>query len=62
MYWQFTLAVVPPVVILTSSTDRSRFGEQLDGHLFIATAAICSAAIARLAGSPDADGLESRNP
>jgi CheY-like chemotaxis protein len=52
----------PPIVILTSSTDRTRFGDQLDGHVFIAKADICSAAIARLARSPGTDGLESRNP
>jgi DNA-binding NarL/FixJ family response regulator len=56
------LLPAPPIVILTSSTDRSRFGAQLDGHVFIAKADICSAAIARLARSPDKDGLESRNP
>lgn len=39
----------PPIVILTSSTDRTRFGAQLDGHRFIAKADICAAAIARLA-------------
>jgi CheY-like chemotaxis protein len=52
----------PPIVILTSSTDRTRFGAQLDGHVFIAKADICSATIARLATSPETDGLESRNP
>ena len=53
----------PPVVILTSSTDRARFGTQLDGHVFIAKADICAAAIARLprfrhmsGGSNSADG------
>jgi CheY-like chemotaxis protein len=52
----------PPIVILTSSTDRTRFGAQLDGHVFIAKADIRSAAIARLARSPETDGLGSRNP
>jgi DNA-binding NarL/FixJ family response regulator len=52
----------PPIVILTSSTDRTRFGTQLGGHVFIAKADICSAAIARLARSPEADGPESRHP
>jgi DNA-binding NarL/FixJ family response regulator len=51
-----------PIVILTSSTDRARFGAQLDGHVFIAKADICSAAIARLTRSPETDGLGSRNP
>jgi DNA-binding NarL/FixJ family response regulator len=51
-----------PIVILTSSTDRARFGARLDGHVFIAKADICSAAIARLARTPETDGLESRNP
>jgi CheY-like chemotaxis protein len=51
-----------PIVILTSSTGRTRFGAQLDGHVFIAKADIRSAAIARLARSPETDGLESRNP
>ena len=46
------LLPAPPIVILTSSTDRTRFGAQLDGHLFIAKADICLAAIARLARSP----------
>ena len=44
-----------PTVILTSSTDRARFGAQLDGHVFIAKADICSAAIARLARFPETD-------
>ncbi len=52
----------PPIIILTSSTDRTRFGAQLDGHVFIAKADIRSAAIARLARSPETDVLESRNP
>jgi DNA-binding NarL/FixJ family response regulator len=56
------LPTAPPVVILTSSTDRARFGARLDGHVFIAKADICSAAIARLARSPGTDGLESCNP
>jgi DNA-binding NarL/FixJ family response regulator len=41
----------PPIVILTSSTDRTRFGAQLGGHVFIAKADICSAALARLTRS-----------
>ena len=41
----------PPIVILTSSTDRTRFGARLDGHEFIAKADIRSAAIARLTRS-----------
>ena len=52
----------PPIVILTSSTDRTRFGSQLDGHVFITKADICSAAIARFARSPGTDGLKSPNP
>jgi DNA-binding NarL/FixJ family response regulator len=52
----------PPIVVLTSSTDRIQFGALLDGHVFIAKADIRSAAIARLARSPETDGLESRNP
>jgi len=55
------LPPAPPIVILTSSTDRTRFGAQLDGHVFIAKADIRSA-IARLARCPETDGLESRNP
>jgi len=46
------LLPAPPIVILTSSTNRIQFGAQLDGHVFIAKADICSAAIARLARSP----------
>ena len=56
------LLPAPPIVILTSSTDRTRFGARLDGHAFIAKADICSAAIARLARSPETDRLESPNP
>ena len=56
------LLPAPPIVILTSSTDRTRFGARLDGHVFIAKADISSAAIARLARSPGTDRLESRNP
>jgi len=52
----------PPTVILTSSTDRTRFGAQLDSHVFIAKADVCSAAITRLARAPETDGLESRHP
>ena len=50
----------PPIVILTSSTDRTQFGARLNGQRCIANADICAAAIARLArtrcrqtGSPD---------
>ena len=56
------LLPAPPIVILTSSTDRTRFGAQLDGHVFIAKADIRSAAIARLARSPETTVLESRDP
>jgi DNA-binding NarL/FixJ family response regulator len=56
------LLPAPPIVILTSSTDRTRFSTKLDGHMFIAKADICAAAIARLARSHETDGLESRNP
>ena len=56
------LLPTPLIVILTSSTDRTRFGAQLDGHVFIAKADICAAAIARLARFPEMDGPESRNP
>jgi DNA-binding NarL/FixJ family response regulator len=52
----------PLIVILTSSTDRTRFGAQLDGHVFIAKADICTAAIARLARFRGTDGPESRKP
>jgi CheY-like chemotaxis protein len=53
---------IPPIVILTSSTDRTRFGVRLDGHLFIAKADICAAAITPLARSPEAGGSESQIP
>jgi DNA-binding NarL/FixJ family response regulator len=56
------LLPAPPIVILTSSTDPARFGAQLDGHVFIAKADICAAAIARLARSPEPDGPEPRGP
>lgn len=56
------LLPAPPIVILTSSTDRTRFGAQFEGHVFIAKTDICAAAIARLTRSPETDGLESRNP
>jgi DNA-binding NarL/FixJ family response regulator len=52
------LLPAPSTVILTSSTDRTRFGTQLDGHVFIAKADICSAAITRLARSPDTGDLQ----
>jgi DNA-binding NarL/FixJ family response regulator len=55
------LQPAPPSIILTSSIDRTRFGAQLDGHMFIAKADISSATIAQLARSPDRDGLQSRN-
>jgi CheY-like chemotaxis protein len=42
----------PPAIILTSSTDRTRFGTRLNGHRFIAKADICAAVIARLARTP----------
>jgi DNA-binding NarL/FixJ family response regulator len=57
-----TLLPAPPIVILTSSTDRTWFGARLDGHVFIAKTDICAATIARLTRSPRTDGLESRNP
>ena len=56
------LRPAPPIVILTSSTDRTQFGVQLDGHIFVAKADISSATIAQLARSPATDGLESGNP
>jgi DNA-binding NarL/FixJ family response regulator len=39
----------PPIVILTSSADRARFGEQVNGYRFIAKADIRATAIAALA-------------
>jgi len=42
----------PPIVILTSSADRTVFGAQLNGYLFIAKADICAATIAYLARAP----------
>ena len=56
------LLPAPPIVILISSTDRSQFGAQLDGHMFIAKADISFATITQLARSPETDGLESGNP
>ena len=56
------LLPAPPIVLLTSSTDRSRFGAQLEGHVFIAKADICAAAIARIARSPETDGPYWRSP
>lgn len=50
----------PPVVILTSSTDRTRFGTQLNCHRFIDKADICAAAIIRLATAPAPSWPESR--
>ena len=55
------LRPAPLIVILTSSTDPTRFGAQLDGHMFIAKADISSATIAQLARPPETDGLQSRN-
>jgi len=52
------LLPAPPIVMLTSSTNRTQFGTQLDGHVFIAKADLSSATIAQLARSPEADGLE----
>jgi DNA-binding NarL/FixJ family response regulator len=46
----------PPIIILTSSADRSKFGTGLNGHRFIAKADICAAAIARLAWGAGAEG------
>jgi DNA-binding NarL/FixJ family response regulator len=46
----------PPIVILTSSTDRTQFGARLNGHRFIPKADICAAAIARLIGALAAEG------
>jgi chemotaxis response regulator CheB len=51
----------PPIVILTSSTGRTHFGTQLNGHHFIAKADICTAAITRLATAPEAGQPESPN-
>lgn len=56
------LLPTPLIVILTSSIDRTRFGARLDGHVFIAKADICAAAIARLARFSEMDRPESRNP
>ena len=56
------LLPAPPIVILTSSSDRTQFGVQLDSHIFVAKADISSATIAQLARSPATDGLESGNP
>jgi hypothetical protein len=52
----------PPIVILTSSSDRTLFGAQLNGYPFIAKADICAAAIARLARAPRTDGPPSPDP
>jgi chemotaxis response regulator CheB len=49
----------PPAIILTSSTDRTEFGAELNGHRFIAKADICAAAIARLATLPGTVGPQS---
>jgi CheY-like chemotaxis protein len=50
----------PPIVILTSSTDRTQFGTQLNCHRFIDKADICAAAIIRLATAPATSWPESR--
>jgi DNA-binding NarL/FixJ family response regulator len=47
---------VPPIVILTSSTDHTQFGARLNGHRFIPKADICAAAIARLVKAPETGG------
>lgn len=52
----------PPIVILTSSTDRTKFGAELNGYRFIAKAGICAAAITRLATTPAPPGSELPNP
>jgi CheY-like chemotaxis protein len=51
----------PPIVILTSSTGRSHFGNRLNGHRFIAKADICTAAITPLAIAPKTRRPESPN-
>ena len=56
------LRPAPPIVILTSSTDRTWFGALLDGHVFIAKADISSAGVAQLTRSPETGNLESPNP
>ena len=43
---------VPPVVILTSSADRARFGTQVNGYRFLAKGDISATAIASLANTP----------
>jgi chemotaxis response regulator CheB len=50
-----------PIVILTSSIGRTRFGAQLNGHHFIAKADICTAAIASLATAFETGRPESPN-
>jgi DNA-binding NarL/FixJ family response regulator len=50
----------PPVVILTSSTDRAQFGAQVNGYWFIAKADISATAIASFAGNPGMGGPDSR--
>jgi DNA-binding NarL/FixJ family response regulator len=35
----------PPAVVLTSSAERAEFGGQLNGHGFVAKAALCAQAI-----------------
>ena len=51
----------PPILILTSSTGRTHFGVQLNGHRFIAKADICTAGITRLATAPKTHRPESPN-
>lgn len=52
----------PPIVILTSSTDRTQFGARLNGHRFIPKSDICAAAIARLSRAPQTGGPQPPNP
>lgn len=47
------LLPAPPIVILTSSTDRAQFGPRINGYLFIAKADLSATAIASLASAPD---------
>jgi PleD family two-component response regulator len=42
-------------VVLTSSTDRCRFGSQLDGHLFVAKADLCARAIKNMSATSGVD-------
>lgn len=45
------LQPAPPAILMTSSTDRTRFGRRLDHFPFVAKADIGAAAVARLARS-----------